>query len=131
MSALLDTSVFVAVESGRPADLAKVPDEVSVSTITMSELKAGVLAANDVVTQSRRLRTFQSLARYAAYAVDEAAADHWAAELRILLRDAGRTMKVNDLWIASIARANGLAVVTQDDDFDVLADLELLEVVKI
>lgn len=130
MSALLDTSVFVAVESGRPADLDKVPDEASVSTITMGELKAGVLAADDVVTKSRRLRTFQSLARYATYAVDEAAADHWA-ELRILLRDARRRMKVNDLWIASIARANGLTVVTQDDDFDVLADLELLEVIKI
>jgi predicted nucleic acid-binding protein len=40
-------------------------------------------------------------------------------------------MKVNDLWIASIASAHDLAAVTQDDDFDVLADLELAPVIKI
>lgn len=130
MTALLDTSVFVAQESGRPADLARIPEQVSTSVVTMAELKAGVLAATDVVTKSRRLTTYQALSRYATYAVDEAAADHWA-ELRVLLREAGRSMKVNDLWIAAIARAHGLAVVTQDDDFDVLAELGLLEVIKI
>ena len=38
---------------------------------------------------------------------------------------------MNDLWIAAIARANNLPVVTQDDDFDALADLGLLTVIKV
>ncbi|MCL2596011.1 MAG: PIN domain-containing protein [Promicromonosporaceae bacterium] len=40
-------------------------------------------------------------------------------------------MKVNDLWIAAIAHARGLAVVTQDTDFDVLAELGLLKVIRL
>ena len=31
-------------------------------------------------------------------------------------------MKINDLWIAAVALANGLPIVTQDQDFDALPD---------
>jgi predicted nucleic acid-binding protein len=41
----------------------------------------------------------------------------------VLLAEAGRRVNVNDLWIAATAVANGLPVVTRDDDFDPLADL--------
>jgi predicted nucleic acid-binding protein len=40
------------------------------------------------------------------------------AELRVKLAEYKRRAKVNDLWIAAVAQANGMAVVTQDDDFD-------------
>jgi predicted nucleic acid-binding protein len=54
--------------------------------------------------------------------VDAAAAHEWA-RLRHRLALAGRRINVNDLWIASIAVSRGLPVVTQDNDFEVLADL--------
>jgi predicted nucleic acid-binding protein len=62
--------------------------------------------------------------------VDAAAASHWAT-LRVLLAEAGRRANVNDLWVAAIALANGLPVVTQDDDFDVLAEVGSLDVVRV
>ena len=31
-----------------------------------------------------------------------------------------RSAKINDLWIAAVAMTNGMDVVTQDADFDVL-----------
>ncbi len=43
----------------------------------------------------------------------------------------GRRLNVNDVWIAATALTNGLPVVTQDDDFDALADLRLLDVVRV
>ena len=49
--------------------------------------------------------------------VDAAAARHWAM-LRVRLAEEGRRAKINDLWIAAVAMANGLPVVTQDADFD-------------
>ena len=52
-------------------------------------------------------------------AVDAEVADHWAA-LVAGARAADRRAKVNDCWIAAIARANDACVLTQDDDFDVL-----------
>ena len=51
--------------------------------------------------------------------------------MRVHLGQAGRRVNVNDLWIAAVARANGLLVVTQDDDFDVLADLGLVDVLRV
>jgi predicted nucleic acid-binding protein len=40
--------------------------------------------------------------------------------LRVRLAEDGRTAKVNDLWIAAVAAANGMDVFTQDGDFDAI-----------
>ena len=116
---LLDTSVFIARESGRALDADAIPGHVTVSVVTVAELQAGVLAAKDTETRSRRLTTLEILADLAPLPIDEAVAHHWA-RLRVLLADAGRRANVNDLWIAATAVAHDLPVVTQDDDFDVL-----------
>ena len=42
---LLDTSVFIANETGRP--LNELPTRVRVSVVTIGELQLGVLATND------------------------------------------------------------------------------------
>ena len=127
---LLDTSIFVARESGRALERSLVPDEAFVCVVTIAELEAGVLAAPDTATRHRRLATFQAASRLVPLPVDAGAASQWAV-LRVHLRQAGRRMGVNDLWIASVALAQGLPVVTQDEDFDVLDELGLLHVIKI
>lgn len=127
---LLDTSVFIAQESGRPVDAASLPEESYVSVVTMAELRAGVLAADDVGVRARRLATLEALGAFEPLPVDGRAAAAWA-EMRVALPQAGRRVNVNDLWIAAIAVAEGMPVVTQGADFDVLAELELLEVVHV
>lgn len=129
-AALLDTSVFVALESGRAIDTHSLPDRGHLSAITYAELQAGVLAATDVQTRSARLETVEFAASYALLPVDAVVAREWA-KLRIELRNASRSMKVNDLWIAATALAHDLPVVTQDTDFEVLADLGLLQVIPV
>ena len=116
---LLDTSVFIASESGRPLEVAQLPDESFVSVITLAELQVGVLAAPDTAIRARRLATLEITAQLEALPVDAAAAARWA-DLRVRLAESGRTVNVNDLWIAAIASANGLPVVTQDADFDAI-----------
>ncbi len=56
-----------------------------------------------------------------ALPVTAEAARRWA-ELRVRLAEQGRRAKINDLWIAAVAQANGMDVVTQDDDFDVIQE---------
>lgn len=114
---LLDTSVLIASESGRRIDTAALPDEAFISVVTIAELHAGVLVASDTPTRSLRLATLDAVAGLDALPVDTAAAAHWAT-LRVRLAEEGRRAKVNDLWIAAVAAANDLPVVTQDDDFD-------------
>lgn len=129
-SGLLDTSVLIAAESGRPLQVDALPDETSVSVVTIAELRLGVLAATTTDARARRLATLESISALEPLPVDLAAAGEWA-RLRMVLAEAGRRMNVNDLWIAAIAAANDLVVVTQDDDFDVLAGLDALTVVKV
>ena len=56
---LIDTSVYIAKESGRQLDLAALPDEWFASVVTLAELTSGVLAAKDLFTRSRRIGTLE------------------------------------------------------------------------
>jgi predicted nucleic acid-binding protein len=127
---LLDTSVFVAQETSRALDADRLPDQGYVSVITLAELRAGVLVAADTESRSQRLRTLEVTAALAPLPVDPVAAGHWA-RLRVRLHEGGRRLNVNDLWIASIALAHDLPVISQDADFDALAELGLLEVIRV
>jgi predicted nucleic acid-binding protein len=119
-SGLLDTSVFIARETGRR--LGKLPDQVAVSVVTLGELQLGVLAANDDATRARRGDTL-ALARTAdPITITEAVMGSWA-RLVIDCRAVGvhRTVKLTDALIAATAIEHGLSVVTQDDDYAQIA----------
>ncbi len=127
---LLDTSVFIAREHARSLSADSLPEESFVSVITLAELQAGVLAASDTDVRARRLDTLEAVTALEPLPVTAPAAAHWA-RLRVRLAESGRRVNVNDLWICAIALAHDMPVVTQDDDFDVLADLSLVEVIRV
>jgi predicted nucleic acid-binding protein len=124
---LADTSVFIARESGRPLDESSMPDELAVSVVTVGELRAGVLAANDVRVRERRLATLTTALELDPVPVDDDVAAKWA-RLRVLLRDSGRRMFVNDSWIAATAMALDVPVIAQDDDYVELDGLSVIHV---
>ena len=102
---LLDTSVFIARATKRP--LGELPDHVAVSVVTIGELQLGVLSA-PVMTSWARLVT-----------------DCRAAGIH-------RMVKLTDALIAATAIEHGLAVVTQDDDYDRIAGAHTpLRVIKV
>ena len=127
MRAVADTSVFIARESARPLDEGALPEELAVSVVTVGELRAGVLLAADLAARDRRLATLAAVLAFEPLPIDAAVADAWA-RLRVMLRDAGRRMPGNDSWIAATALAIGVPVVTQDDDYAVVSDLEVIRV---
>jgi predicted nucleic acid-binding protein len=127
---LLDTSVFITSESGRALDVAHLPAETAASVVTLAELQAGVLVAADTGTRARRLATLDILSDIEVIPIDENAARAWA-ELRVHLADSGRRLNVNDLWIAATALSRGLPVITQDSDFDPVAGVAGLLVIRV
>jgi len=127
---LLDTSIFIASESGRDLDEASLPDESAISPITVAELHVGVLAATDVDTRARRLATLEAIADVETLPIDNAVAASWAL-LRIHLAESKRRLNVNDLWIAATALAHDLPVVTQDDDFNPIEGISGLAIVRV
>jgi len=124
---LADTSVFIARESGRPILEASLPAELAVSVVTVGELRAGVLAAEDTPTRDHRLSTLEAALSLQPVPIDDRVASAWA-RLRIVLRDEGLKMPVNDSWIAATAMALDVPVVTQDAGFPVVAQLGVIRV---
>ena len=124
---LADTSVFIARESDRPLQESLFPDELAVSIITIGELRAGVLATNDVKIRDQRLATLTAAMTLDPVSVDDDVAAQWT-RLRVLLRDSGQRMPVNDSWIAATAMALNVPIVTQDDDYIRLAELPVIRV---
>jgi predicted nucleic acid-binding protein len=125
-----DTSVFIATEAGRSLDAAALPDALITTTVTLAELELGVLTAQDVESRARRIRTLGVASGMTVLSASTEAARHWA-RLAAHLGDARRRTRANDLWIAAIATANGLPVVTQDAGFDALADAAGVQVIRI
>ena len=125
--ALADTSLFIARESGRRFAEIDLPDELAISVITLGELRAGVLAATDISTRDRRLATLAEVMTIDAVPIDQPVAEMWA-RLRLLLRDAGRRMPVNESWIAATAMTLGVPVVTQDDHYAEVVSLVVIRV---
>ena len=125
--ALADTSIFVGLEAQR-FEAAQIEDfEWGISTMTLGELRLGVLQARDPVAASRRLSTYQLAQRFEALPVDSAVSDSWAL-LVSKLRAAGRKAPVNDSWIAATAIAHRIPVVTQDNDYDDMPDLRVIKI---
>jgi predicted nucleic acid-binding protein len=127
---VLDTSVFIATETGRQLDEALIPDEVATTVVTLAELHVGVLAATTSDIRAQRLATLESIADIETLPVDDEAARTWA-RLRIYLAETGRRVRINDLWIAAIAASRRLPVVTQDDDFAALDGAANLTIIRV
>jgi predicted nucleic acid-binding protein len=118
-AAVLDTSVLIASESRRSLDIDLVPARVAVTVVTIAEMHTGILAAADTETRARRLATLDAVSVVEPLMITAEAARQWAS-LRVRLAEAGRAAKINDLWIAAVAAANDMDVVTQDRDFDAI-----------
>jgi predicted nucleic acid-binding protein len=127
---LLDTSVFIALETGRSIQGGLLPEESAISAVTVGELQAGVLAASDTDVRARRLATLETLSDIEVLAVDEPVAASWAL-LRVHLAESGRRLNVNDLWIAATALAHQIPVITQDDDFGPVNGVGGLQIIQV
>jgi len=125
--ALVDTSVFIGLEATR-FDISRFRDfEWGVSAVTLGELRLGVLQAQNPEAVSRRLSTYQLARRFEPLTVDEAVSEAWAL-LISRLRAAGHRAPINDSWIAATAITHGVPIVTQDSDYDVMPDVEVIRI---
>lgn len=127
---LLDTSVFVASESGRPIDGDLLPEQGAVSVVTLAELQAGVLAARSTEIRAQRMGKLDVLRDIEVLLIDAEVALVWA-QLRVSLAEAGRKINFNDLWITATAARHGVPVVSQDDDFEAVDGMSGVVVLRV
>ncbi|MEI7859886.1 MAG: PIN domain-containing protein [Acidimicrobiales bacterium] len=127
MNVLLDTSYFVATETGRP--LASVPDAgtTEISVVTVAELTLGVLLAGDDVRADRVATLAAVESNWTPLPVDAEVARTFA---RIVadLRSRNRRVPVLDALIAATAIVHELPVVTQDRDYEAIDGVQVFMV---
>lgn len=125
--ALLDTSVFVAEEQGRPLGR-PLPDEVAVSVVTLAELETGVLVAKDDDSRAQRMQTLLAVReRAAGIPADQRVASAYARLASEALRG-GKKPRVQDTWIAATAMVHDAEVWTQDNDFTEFDGVDVIRV---
>lgn len=121
---LLDTSVVIALATGTTL---AVPDESSISVITLCELHHGVLAARGK-TQAARLATLAAVERtFEVRPVDARVAPHFG-QLIAQARRKGARPATADLLIAATAISHALPFYARDRDFERL-DIPALRLV--
>jgi predicted nucleic acid-binding protein len=123
---LADTTIFIPPQSAQPLRETFLPAELAVSVITVGELRAAVLSADDVRVRDRRLAAFATATALDPVPIDDEVATQWA-RLRGLLRDTAQQMPLNDSWVAATAMAFGVPVVTRNVAY---VDLDELAVVR-
>jgi predicted nucleic acid-binding protein len=74
-----------------------------------------------------RLSTLEFARTLSPVPIDARVGEIWA-ELGARLKGTGTRMPVNDSWIAAIAIANEMVVVTQDKDYDGVPGLDVVKV---
>lgn len=117
--ALADTSIFLALEAGR--ELLPFRGALRISIATVTELEIGVLMAHDPANRRLRSATLAGARSYAPIPYNEPISAE-LARMMAELRRAGRRVGLFDAIIAATALVNGLAVYTQDSDFETLRD---------
>jgi predicted nucleic acid-binding protein len=118
---LADTSVFIAAEQQRTLGAPPAGD-ARISVATLTELGVGVRRAASEPLRELREATLGRARRFIALPYDERVAER-LADLLVTARERRRRAGAMDAIIAATALAHDLAVWTQDDDFDVLAEL--------
>jgi len=127
MRALLDTSFFVAKESGRPVGEMPGVTETEVSVVTLAELTIGVLLADDD-HRAGRVATLSAVeSTWDPLPIDAEVARAFA---RIVadLRGRRRRVPTLDALIAATAVVAAVPVVTQDRDYADIPDVQVIRV---
>ncbi|MHB1510379.1 MAG: PIN domain-containing protein [Acidimicrobiales bacterium] len=127
MRALLDTSFFVATESGRPLGEMEGVTETEVSVVTLAELTVGVLTANDDDRPARVATLSAVESTWDRLPVNAEVARQFA---RIVgaLRAGGRRVPILDALVAATAVAEQIPLVTQDNDYQLIPGVEVIRV---
>jgi len=114
---LIDTNIVIALFAGETTVQERLASgvEVFVPSIVLGELYYGALKSTRVEANLARLDEF---ARSSAVLVcDTETARHYG-QIKSKLRERGRPIPENDIWIAAVAMQHGFIVATRDGHFD-------------
>jgi tRNA(fMet)-specific endonuclease VapC len=123
---LIDTNFYAAFKrnEAEAVNLLRKVEYIGVNTIILGELLAGFRCGSRERQNREELDQFLDSARVELISVDEESAEFYA-QIFAELRQKGRPIPSNDLWLAASALQHGLALATYDDHFNQITGLLL------
>ncbi len=121
---LLDTNIVIAIFAGEPSVRERLTQvaEVYVPSIVLGELYFGARKSGRIAENVTRVDAYA--ASSTVLACTEATAQEYGA-IKKELREKGRPLPENDIWIAAIGRQWDLTLVTRDAHFNDIENLRL------
>lgn len=115
---LIDTNAYTTFKQGEAEaiEILRIPDFIGISTVVLGELLAGFAVGSKESLNRNELKMFLASPRVYVLPVDTATTAFYAQVYK-QLRDKGRPIPTNDLWIAATAFQHGCALFTYDKHF--------------
>lgn len=114
----IDTNAYVAFKRGSPeaVEVIRHSPFIGINAVVFGELLAGFAVGNREVQNRQELEKFLKSPRVRFFVVDHETAKHYAVIYK-KLKQKGRPVPTNDLWIASTAAQYNMTVFTYDKHF--------------
>jgi predicted nucleic acid-binding protein len=121
MRVCLDTNAYAAFKRGdrRVVAALEAADDVLVPTVVLGELHAGFQIGNRVERNTRELEDFLERPGVLVADVDRRVAERYGLMFKAL-REVGKPVPTNDLWIAAVAVETGSRILSDDAHFDAI-----------
>ena len=124
---LIDTNIYSYALKGdkNVVEILRETDEIGFSVISIGELLSGFRMGGMEKKNRKELEQFLDNPRIIVYYVDEGNAEFYA-QIIYSLRQIGKPVPTNDIWIAAVAFQNGLKLFTKDLHFQTIPGLYLV-----
>lgn len=124
---LIDTNIYTSALKGDHETIVVLQRtrEIGICSITIGELLSGFKAGNKEKKNREELAEFLDVPRVNVYGVDENTAEFYSEVLNNL-RNKGKPIPTNDIWIAAVAFQYGLPLFTKDKHFEYVPGLVLV-----
>jgi len=121
---LLDTNIIIALFRGEPVILQRLQEAAAtfVPTVALGGLYYGARKSGHVELNLARLE--ESADGSDVLVCDPGTARHYG-EIKNRLRQVGRPIPENDIWIAALASQHGLTVASRDEHFGSIEGLPI------
>jgi tRNA(fMet)-specific endonuclease VapC len=124
---LIDTNIYSYALKGddEVVEVLKKAEQIGISVISIGELLFGFKGGGKEQKNREELEIFLDSPRVVVYSLDEDTSEFYA-EILNNLREIGKSVPTNDIWIAAVAFQNGLKLFTKDNHFKAIAGLSLV-----
>ena len=124
---LIDTNIYSFALRGddEVVEVLRKAEQIGISVISIGELLSGFKGGGREQKNREELEIFLDSPRVVVYSLDEDTSEFYA-EILNNLREVGKPVPTNDIWIAAVAFQNGLKLFTKDNHFKAIAGLSLV-----